>query len=173
MPQKNEIFLLSVMPPYAEKISSGEKLWEFRQNPNFGTAGDFTMKPGDSLFIIEIGGPGQILCCCRVVEILRLEAFKVRFSDFSASCWKEAGYSEGTENDDIKHKILDEYSVTVKLEPFPLEKPIPTEEITQRFTGKPWNGRGFTHVSQLRKFAVIGENVEDYLLKLGHKKSGK
>jgi len=159
------IFILSILSEYAEMILSGSKQWEFRRNPRFGTAGQEQIKPGNILFVVSMSDDPVISYYCIVEKILRGTEYLDYFSNPGYGRWKESGYSSGTDQDFncFKKEVLEVHSTAVKLKPYKLNDPVPVKEIRQRYTNKPWSGRGFSHIGQLKRFEYRGFNFDDYL----------
>jgi hypothetical protein len=159
-----ELFLLSVLEPHARRICEGRKLWEFRENSRFGRAGEYELKPGDLLFIVSMAEYPEIHSVCRVGEILRGDAMRLRFGTRETGAWKETGYSPEEQPWCILvEEILPKYRTAIRLEPCLLKRPIPVMDIRHAQTGRPWSGRGFLHASQLKRYRLAGRNVEQAL----------
>ena len=162
---REEIFLLSVLPPWAAMLASGEKQWEFRANPNFGRAGEHTMRPGDRLFIIESGPEPHFLCHGLVSRILRGQEIEHYFT--TPERLGEAGYPAAPESQArFREEILPGHATAVHIQASPLPRPVPVSLIRHLHKKTPFLGRGFYHVAQLGRYHAGGRPVAGYLKEL-------
>ncbi len=162
------MFLLSVLEPHASSIATGRKRWEFRENPEFGRIQGQELRSGDRLFIVAMGPAPAILCSCRVGRILRGQVMREYFADTLAERWREAGFDGGGPAflKRFSREILDVYATAVELAATPLADAVAVERIRHRHTGKPWSGKGFTHVAMLHRYVLDGKDLKSALAEL-------
>lgn len=159
-----QIFLLSIFHRFADMILAKEKRWEFRENPEFGRAGERTLRVGDALFVVSVGGPSDGVRGLGVVEkILRGEEMEAYFQNVARG---SSFAGEGPGADYFRREILGRYKTALKLDAAPLDEPIPLSAIRKRSTGRPWKGLGLTHVSQLHRHHIGQAPVEEVLSRL-------
>jgi hypothetical protein len=159
-----ELFLLSVLEPFAGRICDGLKLWEFRENPRFGRAGEHELSPGDLVFVVGMGAYPEIRCVCRVLEILRGDEVRLRFGTRESGAWMELGYGPREQPWCILvEEILPRYRTAIRLEAHALKRPLRMADVLHAHTGRPWSGRGFLHASQLKRYRIDGMEVEQVL----------
>ena len=138
-PAMTHVFLISIQRPYAEAIARGEKLWEFRRNPAFGQREG--LKVGDVLFIVAMDDAPELIAHALVTEIVRDEAFVGRF-----------------EEPDVA-----DFKVALCLAATPLTTRLRCDRITRRGASKGWGGKGFMAASDLHRYELEGEPVEEAL----------
>jgi hypothetical protein len=166
-----DIFLLSVLQPWAGMILSGRKRWEFRANPRFGRAtapgGERELAPGDWCFVVAVEPEGAeaaaLTCCCRVGRILRGPEIEEYFLAPGHCRWLEAGFED---REEFAEAVPGAYATVVELDARPLAEPVAVERIRHAHTGEAWSGRGFAHAAQLRRYRLDGMPVEETLAEL-------
>ncbi|MCP4723731.1 MAG: ASCH domain-containing protein [bacterium] len=158
-----EIYFLSIFEEYVRKILDGTKKWEFRENPDFGKTGEYLMKPEDHVLIVSTGDKNVIPCICSVERILRGDEYTGYFRKTDSEIWEDTGCPEGCEEaDEFKDLIIRDYRTALKLITIPFNVPIDVSTIVHLWTGKPWTGRGFGHIEQLKRFGINGKKVKEY-----------
>ena len=162
------IYLLSIYSQYVDMLISGEKLWEFRANPNFGITDRHRLQLGDAIFICareKDARLSEIRCFCIVRDILRGADYTAYFSDFDSGHWQEAGCALGTERDlaFFKAEILDQFRCAVRLETHKIAHPIRVSDIKHKYRGTNWSGKGFLPARDLKRFRLAGQKVEECL----------
>lgn len=175
-----ELFLLSVLEPWAGKIRSGAKTWELRENPRFGIFPEAEIQVGDRIFIVAVpeGGPGDgeatpaISCMAEVTSILREREFQEFFGDPATGNFLAAGFAP-SEWERFRTEILPVYRTAVGLRPIPIEPPIPVSRVRHRHTGRSWNGRGCLPVSHLKRYHLDGRPLESALGDLARELAGE
>lgn len=145
---------LSVLEPWAGRLLRGEKLWEFRRNPAFGLDGGRELTPGDVLVLVAMDECPRITALAEVREILRGDEIRRRFDDEASGLWRESGHAGDFAS--FQREILDVYPTVLRLEVRPLAEAIPVNEIRHAHTGKPWSGRGFGRLEQLKRYRLRG-----------------
>ncbi len=150
------IFVLSIL--------EGKKIWELRENPDFGNAGNELLKIGDIIIIVSACEKSYIQCFCKVEEIVRNADFQNYFSGRESGHFLDAGFNDTNEDwEYFEQKVLTKYKTAVRLKTNTLKQKIYLENIFQLHTGKLWTGRGFHHINQLKRFGINGKNLVDVL----------
>ena len=162
------IYLLSIYSQYVDMLVSGEKLWEFRANPDFGITERYRLQIEDVIFICareKDACLSEIRCFCIVKDILREADYTAYFSDFTSGHWREAGCAPGTDRDlaFFKTEILDPFRCAVKLETHRLAQPIRISDIKHKYRGTSWSGKGFLPVRDLKRFQLAGQKMDEHL----------
>lgn len=160
------VYFLSLEEKYVQMILAGTKKFEFRKNPKFGILPNCELSEGDIIFVTS---DGCIPCCCIVNQILRDKVYYDYFKDYDSGHWKEAGCDDNSERnfDFFCKDILNEHSTAIGLVVLPID-PINVKLIRHTTTNKPWNGRGFIPLQDLKRFSIHGEGVFSYFEKLSH-----
>ncbi len=160
----SELFFLSIIEEYAQQILAGTKRWEFRENPEFGKAGDYTLRIGDRILIISTGNLNTISGYCIVDKIIKGKEYRKFFVKDNSEVWKYTGCPEDNEDASVfKEQILKKYKTAVRLKVITIRYPIDISSIKHLWTGKKWSGRGFGHISQLKRYGICGTKLKDYI----------
>lgn len=166
------VFFLSIQDRHVQRILQGIKLWEFRANPRFGITEGGALGQGDVVFLIsrfeDPEAAPSIACMGRVLEVLRGEDMRRRFSDKGSGLWREAGCREGTDRDwgYFVRNILHAYQTAVRLEPHEIRPAVDVGIIRHKNKGTPWRGLGFTPARDLKRFSVNGLAVESHFRRI-------
>jgi hypothetical protein len=141
----------------------GSKKWEFRENPEFGRTGEYLLETGDHILIISTGKRSIIPCVCVVEDIKKGDDYNAFFGSPDPCIWYETGCPEDEEEaNEFRNLIRCKYKTAVRLKNFNLNTPVDVSAIVHLHTGKSWSGRGFGHISQLKRFGIKGVKLEEY-----------
>ncbi len=160
-----KVFLLSIRDSNVDAFLAGRKRWEFRANPRFGIGLDYSLVPGDVVFMVghatDEAISADIRCMGVVKSILREAKFRKAFGDHQSELWSKTGWHAdcGKSKNEYQEQILSSYAVAVEADPYRIDPAIRVTDIRHRVTGMSWKGIGFVPACSLKRYVIRGKEV--------------